>query len=244
MTVHLQTCPTVINEREVSRLIEVEWEAAPTETYPIAIRVEAYDRTGLLSDITQVVAENKVNIVAAHVGVTPDHTAVVTATLQVAFGLAAGPGHEPDRDTSRTSSASSATSAELGGRGVAERWPIPSPTRGAPARLRRDARPSEPRAARATCCRPRPRDLDAPRARSPPDLAARYGYRRIETPMFEQTDVFERGVGEVTDIVEKELFRLAPRTEEAEALGAPARSRPPGSSGPTSSTGCRPGPSR
>jgi GTP pyrophosphokinase len=83
VTVHLQTCPTVVNEREVSRLIEVEWESAPTESYPIAIRVEAYDRTGLLSDITQVVAENKVNIVAAHVGVTPDHTAVVTATIQV-----------------------------------------------------------------------------------------------------------------------------------------------------------------
>ena len=49
------------------------------------------------------------------------------------------------------------------------------------------------------------------------DLAARYGYRRIETPMFEPTDVFERGVGEVTDIVEKELFRLAPRTDESEA---------------------------
>ena len=46
--------------------------------------MEAYDRTGLLSDITQVVAENKVNILSAHVGVTPDHTAVVTATLQVA----------------------------------------------------------------------------------------------------------------------------------------------------------------
>ena len=98
VTVHLQSCPTVLNEREVSRLIDVEWEAAPTETYPIAIRVEAYDRTGLLSDITQVVAENKVNIVAAHVGVTPDHTAVVTATIQVALGLAAGPGHGPDRD--------------------------------------------------------------------------------------------------------------------------------------------------
>jgi GTP pyrophosphokinase len=83
VTVHLQSCPTVVNEREVSRLIEVEWEAEPTQTYPIAIRVEAYDRTGLLSDITQVVAENKVNIVAASVGVTPDHTAVVTATLQV-----------------------------------------------------------------------------------------------------------------------------------------------------------------
>jgi histidyl-tRNA synthetase len=49
------------------------------------------------------------------------------------------------------------------------------------------------------------------------DLAARYGYRRIETPMFELADVFERGVGEVTDIVEKELFRLAPRTEDSEA---------------------------
>ena len=35
--------------------------------------------------------------------------------------------------------------------------------------------------------------------------------------LFELTDVFERGVGEVTDIVEKELFRIAPRTEEAES---------------------------
>ena len=49
------------------------------------------------------------------------------------------------------------------------------------------------------------------------DLAARYGYRRIETPLFEQTEVFERGIGEVTDVVEKELFRIAPRTEEAES---------------------------
>ena len=49
------------------------------------------------------------------------------------------------------------------------------------------------------------------------DLARRYGYREIETPMFEQAAVFERGLGEVTDAVEKELFRLAPRTEESEA---------------------------
>jgi histidyl-tRNA synthetase len=48
------------------------------------------------------------------------------------------------------------------------------------------------------------------------DLAARYGYRPIETPLFEQVAVFERGVGEVTDIVEKELFRIAPRTEDGE----------------------------
>ena len=49
------------------------------------------------------------------------------------------------------------------------------------------------------------------------DLAARYGYRRIETPIFEVAAVFERGIGEVTDVVEKELFRIAPRTEESEA---------------------------
>src|SRR5688572_16690886 len=49
------------------------------------------------------------------------------------------------------------------------------------------------------------------------ELAARYGYGRIETPMFEQTAVFERGVGEVTDIVEKELFRIVPRSDEAES---------------------------
>ena len=73
----------MINEREVSRLVEVEWERTPTQTYPIAIRVEAYDRTGLLNDITQVVAENKVNILAASVNVSQDHTAIVQATLQV-----------------------------------------------------------------------------------------------------------------------------------------------------------------
>src|SRR6266508_758681 len=49
------------------------------------------------------------------------------------------------------------------------------------------------------------------------DLTDRYGYRQIETPLFEQAAVFERGLGEVTDVVEKELFRLAPRTEESES---------------------------
>ena len=40
------------------------------------------------------------------------------------------------------------------------------------------------------------------------DLAIRYGYAPIETPMFEGSAVYERGVGEVTDVVEKELFRV------------------------------------
>ncbi len=84
VTVHLKNCQTVLNEREIARMIEVEWESEVQQTYPISIRIEAYDRTGLLSDISQVVADNRVNIVAANVAVSPDRTATVRATLEVA----------------------------------------------------------------------------------------------------------------------------------------------------------------
>ena len=84
VTVHLRNCQTIMGERETARMIEVEWETQVQQTYPITIRLEAYDRTGLLSDISQVVAENKVNILAATVAVTPDRTASVRATLEVA----------------------------------------------------------------------------------------------------------------------------------------------------------------
>ncbi|HEY7737367.1 MAG TPA: histidine--tRNA ligase [Candidatus Limnocylindrales bacterium] len=49
------------------------------------------------------------------------------------------------------------------------------------------------------------------------ELAGRYGYEQIEPPMFEQAGVFERGIGDATDVVEKELFRVSPsRGEERE----------------------------
>jgi len=50
------------------------------------------------------------------------------------------------------------------------------------------------------------------------DLAARYGYRPMATPVFELATVFERGIGATSDVVEKELFRLETRGEEATAL--------------------------
>jgi GTP pyrophosphokinase len=84
VTVHLKNCQTVLGERETARLIDVEWEGQVQQTYPISVRIEAYDRTGLVADITQVVAENKVNIMSANVSVTPDRTATVRATLEVA----------------------------------------------------------------------------------------------------------------------------------------------------------------
>jgi histidyl-tRNA synthetase len=48
------------------------------------------------------------------------------------------------------------------------------------------------------------------------EIAAAYGFAAIETPMFEQAEVFERGVGAVTDVVEKELFRVQAGRGEAE----------------------------
>jgi histidyl-tRNA synthetase len=38
------------------------------------------------------------------------------------------------------------------------------------------------------------------------EVAALYGYQRIDTPVFEDTGLFTRGVGEGTDIVEKEMY--------------------------------------
>ncbi|MBQ8829109.1 MAG: histidine--tRNA ligase [Burkholderiaceae bacterium] len=37
-------------------------------------------------------------------------------------------------------------------------------------------------------------------------VAHRYGYMQIRTPILEQTRLFKRGIGEVTDIVEKEMY--------------------------------------
>ncbi|MDQ6711879.1 MAG: histidine--tRNA ligase [Candidatus Dormibacteraeota bacterium] len=43
------------------------------------------------------------------------------------------------------------------------------------------------------------------------DVAGRFGYLRTETPIFESTDLFVRGVGEGTDIVSKEMFTFSDR---------------------------------
>lgn len=38
------------------------------------------------------------------------------------------------------------------------------------------------------------------------DLCRRYGFEEIRTPMFEHTELFQRGVGDTTDIVQKEMY--------------------------------------
>ena len=49
-------------------------------------------------------------------------------------------------------------------------------------------------------------------------LARRFGYGEIRTPMFESTELFVRGVGETTDIVEKEMYTFADRGERSMTL--------------------------
>ncbi|MFC4076862.1 histidine--tRNA ligase [Salinithrix halophila] len=43
------------------------------------------------------------------------------------------------------------------------------------------------------------------------DLCRRYHFSEIRTPIFEQTELFQRGVGETTDIVEKEMYTFTDR---------------------------------
>jgi histidyl-tRNA synthetase len=43
------------------------------------------------------------------------------------------------------------------------------------------------------------------------DLSSRFGYQRIETPVFEATELFKRGAGEASDIVTKEMYTFTDR---------------------------------
>lgn len=57
------------------------------------------------------------------------------------------------------------------------------------------------------------------------DLLANYGYREIRMPIVEKTALFKRSIGEVTDIVEKEMYTFNDRNDESLTL------RPEGTAG-------------
>ena len=50
------------------------------------------------------------------------------------------------------------------------------------------------------------------------ELVASYGYAEIRMPIVEQTDLFKRSIGEVTDIVEKEMYTFDDRNGESLTL--------------------------
>jgi GTP pyrophosphokinase len=61
VTIHRRNCSNIVVESETERLIDVSWGQS-VRSYPVSICVKAYDRVGLIRDITTVVSENKINI--------------------------------------------------------------------------------------------------------------------------------------------------------------------------------------
>jgi len=49
-------------------------------------------------------------------------------------------------------------------------------------------------------------------------ICAQYGYKEIRTPVFEHTELFQRGVGDTTDIVEKEMYTFMDRGNRSVTL--------------------------
>ncbi len=83
VTVHRKDCPNIKNITETERLIEVSWGAV-NQLYPVTVRIETLDRTGLLGEVASIVAGEGVNISAAEVTTHPDRTATIRATLEIA----------------------------------------------------------------------------------------------------------------------------------------------------------------
>ncbi len=83
VTVHRADCINAVNAQDSARVVPVDWESDAQHLYPVAIKIEAWDRQGLMRDIATVVAENHVNMSALEVHVYDDKTAVVSATVEI-----------------------------------------------------------------------------------------------------------------------------------------------------------------
>jgi len=81
VVIHRQDCYNVSHQDEPERLIAVEWGQVDS-LYPVSIQVEAWDRVGLIRDITTVIAEEKVNIAAMSSINHDDHTVTEYITLE------------------------------------------------------------------------------------------------------------------------------------------------------------------
>ncbi len=82
VTVHRKDCGVVLNCPEKERLIGVNW-GSMEEVYPVVIQVDAWDRVGLLRDITGVIAENGVNITNVTMTEPGDGTVSIFFTLEI-----------------------------------------------------------------------------------------------------------------------------------------------------------------
>ncbi|SDR79716.1 GTP pyrophosphokinase [Halopseudomonas litoralis] len=86
VTVHRADCATAmqLQGRESERLIEVSWGGEPVQTYPVEIYIKAYDRSGLLRDVSQLLANEKLNVleVSTHTN-KDDNYASMLLTIEI-----------------------------------------------------------------------------------------------------------------------------------------------------------------
>jgi len=80
VTVHKKDCSGIRNEDEQERIVKVEWGAIQ-DMYPVRVRMKAYDRVGLLRDVTVLVSEEKVNIASVITQEHADGTVTMELTL-------------------------------------------------------------------------------------------------------------------------------------------------------------------
>ena len=86
VTVHREDCMTYLGlvTAEPHRIIEVSWGGRQAAVYPVDIGIEAYDRSGLLRDITQVLSASRSDVVALHTQTNRDeNTANLTVTVEI-----------------------------------------------------------------------------------------------------------------------------------------------------------------
>lgn len=67
-TIHRQDCPNILRRKDKERLLQVSWGKVE-HTYPIPIKVKAYDRQGLMGDISTLLDTENVNIADVSVNV-------------------------------------------------------------------------------------------------------------------------------------------------------------------------------
>jgi len=84
-TIHRRDCPNILRLRERERLVRVAW-GEPKRTYPVSVRVKAYDRDGLARDVSNLVANEGINMGLVQAGVNHDSKlslAVLDLVLEV-----------------------------------------------------------------------------------------------------------------------------------------------------------------
>lgn len=68
VTIHRQDCANALQlaSREPERTIQVSWGPVPVQTYPVDILIKAFDRSGLLRDVSQILLNERINVLAVN----------------------------------------------------------------------------------------------------------------------------------------------------------------------------------